>query len=76
VTRAVLGGIATYTFTTVVTAGALLYWLHDGDVNAAIAESRAAVPWDAEALAREAGLVASNPPPVQVVDEPAGPATE
>lgn len=55
--------LGTFLAVAVATAGGLLFWLHDGDVAAALDESRTAVRWDADALAREAGLVLRDPPP-------------
>jgi len=49
------------TFFTVaaVTAGASLHWLHDGDLLAAV--QPVVAEWDAELLARDAGLAPSPP---------------
>ena len=74
--------VVTFFAVAAATAGGLLFWLHDGDLKSAIEESRAGVRWDADALAREAGIVARDPastPPtgdVLRLDEPAGPAAE
>lgn len=74
--------VATFFAVALTTAGGLLFWLHDGNVQAALAEGRSAVRWDADALAREAGIVSRDPastaPTGEVLrlDEPAGPAAE
>jgi hypothetical protein len=73
--------VATFFGVAIATSGGLLFWLHDGDVRAALDESRTAVRWDADALAREAGIVLRDPPPsaptgdVLRLDEPAGPSS-
>jgi hypothetical protein len=71
----------------VATAGGLLYWLHDGNWRSALADGRTAARWDADGLARDAGIEAqhsSDPAPVAPsgpvlatdggLSEPAGPA--
>lgn len=73
---------ATFVLVAGLTSGGLLWWLHDGDWRAAIAESSAAAKWDADALAHNAGIEARDPEPVapsagvvlELDAEPAGPA--
>ncbi len=73
--------VVTFFAVAMATAGGLLFWLHDGDVKAALEEGRSAVRWDADALAREAGIVSRDPSTtaptgaVLRLDEPAGPAS-
>lgn len=47
----------------IVTAGGLLYWLHDGNWRSALADGRTAARWDADALARDAGMATQDPAP-------------
>lgn len=46
------------------TAGGLLFWLHGGDWRAALDEGATVARWDADALARQAGIVAQDPAPI------------
>jgi hypothetical protein len=51
----------TFIATAALTATAALHWLHDGDMVAAVQPVMA--EWDAELLARNAGLVPAAPNP-------------
>ena len=67
--RRFLRRAVTFCVVAATTAGGLLFWLHDGDVKAALEEGRSAVRWDADALAREAGIVSRDPASVAPTGE-------
>lgn len=71
--------LATVLIVATATAVGLLYWLHDGDLRDAVAPVMpTALPdWDADRLARAAGLdrqaePAASPPPTATTPPPIG----
>ena len=58
--------VATFVIVMVLTAAGALWWLHDGDVAAAVG----VLPkWDAQALARDAGVPADGVPPTAITPD-------
>lgn len=71
--------LLTFAAVTAATATAALYWLHDGDLAAAV--EPVAREWDADALVQEAGLQGLSgapawPEPAAEPAEAASPAAE
>lgn len=52
--------LATILLITVATAAGSLYWLHDGDLAAAVEPLKA--EWNADVLAADAGVTEAPPP--------------
>lgn len=56
--------VATFVAVAATTTVGLLYWLNDGDLDAALHDGRAAMRWNTDDLLREAGITARDPAPV------------
>lgn len=60
----------TFVIVAVATAAGLLWWLHDGDVDAILEDGKVTLArWDADGLARDAGVTVSPDPAIRTPED-------